>query len=84
MRARSAQLRKSFTTASYDRNSKQWAYAQAGVAEYWLVDPDEGTIEVLNLIGEIYQQTGIFRGEDTLTSRIVPTIAEVPVKQFFV
>jgi Uma2 family endonuclease len=70
-------------TAAYDRCGKQRAYAQANVMEYWLVDPDEGTIEVLNLVGKTYQQTGSFHGDDTLISQVVPMIAEVPVKQFF-
>lgn len=70
-------------TTSYDRNGKQRAYAQANVMEYWLVNPEERTIEVLNLVDEIYQRTGIFRGKDTLVSQVVPTIAEVPVLQFF-
>ena len=71
-------------TASHDRSGKKRAYAQANVMEYWLVDPDQSTIEVLKLVGETYQQMGIFRGEDTLISQVVPTITEVPVQQFFV
>jgi len=71
-------------TASYDRSGKQRAYAQANIMEYWLVDPDEGTIEVLNLTNKTYQQTGSFHGDDTLISQIVPTIDEISVKQFFV
>jgi Uma2 family endonuclease len=70
-------------TASYDRTGKQRAYAQAHVMEYWLVDPDEETIEVLNLVGETYQQMIRFRGDDALISQVVSTIAEVPVRQFF-
>src|SRR5438552_4960261 len=36
-------------TASYDRRTKQDAYAQAGVPEYWIADPNARTIEVLHL-----------------------------------
>lgn len=33
-------------TRRLDRSEKLYEYAKAGVSEYWMVDPDEGTIEV--------------------------------------
>jgi len=41
-------------TASRDRGEKSLLYAASGVAEYWLVDPDEQSIEFLVLRGERY------------------------------
>src|SRR6266516_682654 len=70
-------------TAVYDRNTKKSVYAHANVTEYWLADPATRTIEVLLLEGEAYQSAGVFKGWDTLPSKIVPTIAEVRVEQFF-
>ncbi len=70
-------------TALYDRSEKQNAYAHAGVTEYWLADPEARAIEVLFLEGETYQSAGIFSGQDSLLSKVVPTIAEVRVEQFF-
>ncbi len=71
-------------TAKHDRHAKQSAYARSGVAEYWIVDPVKATIEVLFLQDEAYQSAGVFSGQDTLVSKIVPTIAEIHVEQFFV
>ncbi len=67
---------------TYDRHNKNVAYARAGVLEYWIADPDARTIEVLTLgIGEYHSQ-GVFRGEATLPSQIVPGLV-ARVEQFF-
>ena len=70
-------------TATYDRLSKSEAYEQAGVPEYWMVDPQEKTVEVLVLEDNGYQSLGTFKGKDTLPSRVVPGIVHVAVEQFF-
>ncbi len=70
-------------TATYDRRQKYDAYARAGVAEYWLVDPATQTVEVLTLEGGEYQQIGVFANERTITSKIIPTMQDVQVKVFF-
>jgi Uma2 family endonuclease len=70
-------------TEKYDRTEKRAAYQRAGVTEYWLVDPLARTIEVLLLEAGAYRSAGIFKGQDTLSSQVVPTIAEVRVEQFF-
>lgn len=71
------------STALYDRLSKFEAYEQADVSEYWLVHPQEKTVEVLVLEEDGYKSLGTFRGKDTLPSRIAPDIADVAVEQFF-
>jgi Uma2 family endonuclease len=71
------------STAVHDRRRKREAYAQAGVSEYWIADPRARSIEVLILEGGVYRSQGIFRGQETLRSIIVPTIADVRVEQFF-
>ncbi|MDQ2888335.1 MAG: Uma2 family endonuclease, partial [Chloroflexota bacterium] len=71
-------------TAHYDRTEKRNVYERAEVTEYWLVDPVARTIEVLLLEGKIYHTLGIFAGQDALLSKVVPTVAEVRVEQFFV
>lgn len=69
-------------TAGYDRREKQDAYAQAGVTEYWLVDPYAETVEVLTLVQERYHSLGVF-GEDTiLPTQVLPSFP-VPVTQLF-
>jgi Uma2 family endonuclease len=70
-------------TAIYDCLSKFEAYEQAGVPEYWIVHPQEKTVEVLVLEDKGYESLGTFRGKDTLPSRVVPGITHVAVEQFF-
>ena len=70
-------------TAAYDRLSKLKAYEQAEIAEYWMVYPDRGSIELMALSNGKYQSLGLFRQQDTLPSRLIPTISAIPVECFF-
>ena len=70
-------------TVRRDRLWKKRAYARAGVSEYWMVDPMKQRVEVLVLEDGNYQNRGIFQGEQTLPSTVLPGFS-VPVKQFFV
>ncbi len=69
-------------TATYDRHGKLMAYAQSGVPEYWIADPAARTVEVFVLEGDMYNSVGIFEGEATLPSTIVPGLT-THVEQFF-
>lgn len=63
---------RSDSTAERDETVKRRLYAQRGVKEYWLVDPDAATATVLLLTKDSYQQAGFFsRGQD-LTSPTLP------------
>jgi len=42
---------------SYDRMTKRLLYAEAGVAEYWLVDPLDRTVEVVHGIQTVATRT---------------------------
>ena len=70
------------STAIHDRHRKYVAYAQAGVKEYWIAEPKAHTIEVLLLEDGAYRSAGVFSGEQTLPSRVVPNFP-VQVEQFF-
>jgi Uma2 family endonuclease len=70
-------------TSTHDRNRKYAAYARAGVAEYWIADPIAHTVEVLILEAGTYTSVGVFSGQDTLPSKVVPDIKAVRVEQFF-
>ncbi len=71
------------STAVYDRLTKFEEYAKAGIPEYWLTNARAHTIQVLALEQGDYRSLGIFRGEQTLSSRIVPDLP-VGVEKFFV
>ena len=69
-------------TASYDRYEKRMAYENAGVTEYWIVDPSSRTIEVFLLKEGVYESQGVFREKAKLPSVVAQDLA-VPVEQFF-
>ncbi len=70
------------STAVYDRLTKYETYARFGVPEYWIAKDDVRTIEVLVLENGKYRSLGIFSGQETLPSRIVPGLP-VQIDQFF-
>ncbi len=59
-------------TARRDLGVKRDTYAQAGVPEYWIVDPESSSIEVLALTSNAYERTGLYRASDVLLSRLLP------------
>lgn len=65
-----------------DRSIKRMAYEQFGIPEYWLVDPEEKSIEVFVLENGAYVSLGLFVGEQRVISRIVPELT-VSVSHFF-
>ena len=70
------------STALYDRFAKYDRYAQTGVQEYWIVNTETKTVQVLVLEHGEYRSLGIFRGEQVLPSRIVLDLP-VGVERFF-
>jgi Uma2 family endonuclease len=72
----------SSTIEMHDRHRKIAAYARAGVPEYWIVDPDSRTVEILFLESGEYHSQGAYRGRATLPSQIVSGLL-VHVEQFF-
>ena len=59
------------STVSTDRGKKQRLFARFGVREYWLVDPDEHTIERHVLAGGVYVLDAIVSARDVMTSRVL-------------
>lgn len=51
-----------------DFDTKRTEYAQAGVSEYWIVDPFHQVVHVLTLDGDVYQEHGVFKSGQTITS----------------
>lgn len=54
------------STTRNDRLIKFKSYEKAGVKEYWIVDPYHLSVEVYELHGTAYIQTGVFLKEDQL------------------
>ena len=61
---------------------KWFDYAEAGIPEYWIVNPLDETITVLALRDGTYAEHGVFRRGQRATSALLPTFA-VSVSEVF-
>ncbi len=55
-----------------DLVTKRLEYARAGIQEYWIIDPEQESVSVLNLTGEVYEESGIYVRGETVTSPQLP------------
>lgn len=62
-------------TAARDLGVKREHYQRAGVREYWVVDPQSRTIEVLSLERGAFSRAGLFGERDTLKSPLLADLA---------
>jgi Uma2 family endonuclease len=65
-----------------DYINKRAQYAAIDVPEYWLVDPKNQTVMVLELQGDDYQEIGTFGGDDRIISPSFPELT-LTAKQVF-
>ena len=54
-----------------DTEEKPRDYAEAGIPEYWIVNPLDATITVLALDGRAYRRHGVFRRGERATSELL-------------
>ena len=54
-----------------DTEEKPLDYAEAGIPEYWIVNPLDATITVLVLDGRAYRRHGVFRRGERATSELL-------------
>jgi Uma2 family endonuclease len=54
-----------------DTKVKRADYAEVGIPEYWIVDPNDETITVLTLTGDAYREHGTFRREESADSLVL-------------
>ena len=59
------------STAKEDRKNKFYEYAEAGILEYWIVDPLKNSIEVFNLENEVYMLFGKWVSRETAKSKLL-------------
>jgi Uma2 family endonuclease len=68
------------STRAVDRALKRQVLQEAGVASYWLVEPDELVLTVLELVDGSYEQvaqvrgTEVFEAEQPFRVRVVPEL----------
>ena len=60
---------------SRDLVRKRHLYAEAGVPEYWIFDPDGDLVTLLELRGEEYVERAVLGADDTLTTPLLPGLA---------
>jgi Uma2 family endonuclease len=58
--------------AERDRIVKRDLYARHGVREFWIVDPDAHTIEVMTQEGAGWKFAGLFSGDEPVRSPLLP------------
>ena len=58
-----------------DYVEKRADYADAGIAEYWIVDPQQRKLTVLALEGDAYRERGVFFAGDEAVSVALPGFA---------
>lgn len=69
-------------TAQRDLGPKREIYQRTGVREYWVVDPREGRIEVLQAVEGRFHRSGLFSAGEALTSPLLPGF-ELPLARIF-
>lgn len=70
------------SSARRDSIYKRNRYAHFGVAEYWIVWPDEQQVDVLRLEGHLYGDGESLGVGDTLTSVLLPGFS-MPINRLF-
>ena len=67
---------------SHDLVRKRQIYAEAGVREYWILDPRHDTVTLLELRGGVYVARATLAAGDMLTTPLLPGLA-VPLADIF-
>lgn len=63
------------TSARTDRHTKQRIYARYGVPHYWLVDPEQRSIEAYTVVGTGYSQVSLASGNESFSAPPFPDLA---------
>ena len=71
-----------FSDRSHDLVHKRRVYAEVGVREYWVVDPRDDTVMVLELQGSGYVERDVLGVGDALTTPLLPGLV-IPLADVF-
>lgn len=55
-----------------DRVAKRQLYGKHGVKEYWVVDPQQRTVEIYRLVGQTLQLHALLQEMDEITTSVLP------------
>ncbi len=69
-------------TAMNDRVEKKSAYLATGVREYWLIDPQRRSVEILENRGVFFETIAFFEGEGKVKSEVLKGF-EVEISTLF-
>ena len=61
--------------------NRHW-YADAGIPEYWILDPVKDTLTILELAGSQYMERAVLGRNDTLTTPTLPGLT-IPLTELF-
>ena len=61
---------------------KRGWYAAAGIPEYWILDPVNDTLTILELSGNEYTERAVLGSNDVLTTPVLPGF-ELPLERLF-
>jgi len=59
-------------TARHDRTTKYRLYAEAGVSEYWIIDPDAGAADIYTRRGNGFVPLGHYERGGVILSELLP------------
>ena len=68
------------STRLIDHGTKRLAYEEAGVPEYWLVEPDEPSLTVLRLVDGRYEEVAKVVGDEPYVATYPFPVTVVPSK----
>jgi Uma2 family endonuclease len=51
---------------------KRQLYAKYGVAEYWVIDPENRSVDIYRLVGQTLERIATLMDDDVIMSPILP------------
>jgi len=69
----------SIDSGKTDYRYKRTEYAAAGIPEYWIIDPQQNKVSILQLVEGLYEEN-IYEGEDVVRSLLLPELVITPTQ----